>query len=94
MEKLIDFSDALRECRGGARIQREGWNGKNMYVVFQPGYPDGIKINENTAKATGLPVGTMCNFRPYLMMRTADGGFVPWVASQSDLLADDWRVLR
>ena len=31
--------------------------------------------------------------RPYLFMKCADGALVPWVASQSDLLADDWDVL-
>lgn len=30
--------------------------------------------------------------RPYLFIRTADGELVPWVASQADLLADDWHV--
>jgi len=30
--------------------------------------------------------------RPYIYMRPVDGDLVPWVASQSDLLADDWRV--
>lgn len=93
MDKCLDFSDALRECKAGSRIQRAGWNGKNMYVVFQPGYPDGVAINANTAKATGIEQGTVCVFRPYLMMRAADGTFVPWVASQSDLLADDWLVV-
>lgn len=31
--------------------------------------------------------------RPYIYMRPADGELVPWVASQSDILADDWYVL-
>lgn len=31
--------------------------------------------------------------RPYLFMRPVDGDLVPWVASQSDLLADDWAVV-
>jgi hypothetical protein len=61
-----------------------------MYVVYQPGYPDGIGINANTAKATGGVVGAICRFRPYLMMWTAQEDFVPWVASQTDLLAEDW----
>jgi hypothetical protein len=30
--------------------------------------------------------------RAYIYMRTADGQLVPWVASQSDLLADDWDI--
>lgn len=76
----------------GAKIARTGWNGKGMYVVFQKGYPDGIPINANTSAAIGQPEGTVCRFLPYLMMRTADGGFVPWLASQTDMLAEDWAI--
>lgn len=89
----IDFGLALRYLRGGARLSRAGWNGKRMFIVLQAGYPDGIAINKNTAEATGIPEGTVCAFRPYLMMKTVDGEFVPWVASQTDLLADDWCVI-
>lgn len=87
----MDFGDALQALKGGARVTRSGWNGKGMYVVHQRGYPDGIPINANTAAATGLAEGTVCVFRPYLMMLTADGSFVPWVISQTDALADDWE---
>lgn len=31
--------------------------------------------------------------RPYIYMKTADGMLVPWVASQSDILADDWQTI-
>lgn len=75
------------------KIQREGWNGKGMFVVYQKAYPEGIPINKNTAEATGLPEGTVCRFLPYLMMKTADGAFVPWLISQTDALADDWCIL-
>lgn len=87
----MDFGDALRALKEGASVTRAGWNGKGMYVVHQQGYPDGIPINANTAAATGLAEGTVCVFRPYLMMRTVDGSFVPWVISQTDALADDWE---
>lgn len=89
----MDFGVALVELHGGDRLARDGWNGTGMYVVLQKGYPEGIAINRNTAEATGLAEGTVCRFRPYLMMRTTDGDFVPWVASQSDLLADDWTLV-
>lgn len=82
--------DAMR--RHGLKVARAGWNGKGMFLVFQKAYPSGIPINENTAQATGLPVGTVCKFLPYIMMRTADGSFVPWLCSQTDLLAEDWEV--
>lgn len=87
-----DFGVALQLLRGGDRVTRRGWNGKGMYIVLQAGYPDGIPINENTSRATGLATGTVCKFRPYLMMWTADQTFVPWVASQTDVLAHDWEV--
>lgn len=89
----MDFSEALRRVKGGEAIQRQGWNGKGMFVVLQKGYPEGIAINSNTANALNLPVGTILRFHPYLMMRTATGDYVPWLASQTDILADDWIVL-
>lgn len=77
----------------GQRVARAGWNGKGMYLAYQKAYPQGIPINKNTAEATGIPEGTVCKFLPYVMMKTADGSFVPWLCSQTDLLAEDWEVV-
>jgi hypothetical protein len=93
MNEKLNFGEALPILRGGGKIAREGWNGKGMWLVYQKAYPEGIPINANTAQATGLPLGTVCRFLPYIMMKTADGAFVPWLASQTDLLADDWIAL-
>ena len=90
---MADFSDALNDLKAGARIAREGWNAGGQFVVLQKGYPDGIAINANTAEATGIPQGTVRVFRPYLMLHTADGSFVPWAPTVSDVLADDWTVV-
>ncbi|MFD8279712.1 DUF2829 domain-containing protein [Streptomyces samsunensis] len=89
----MDFSEALRRLKSGARVTRTGWNGRGMFVVYQKGYPEGIAINANTAEATGIPQGTVCRFRPYLMMKTVDDEFVPWVISQTDALAEDWEIV-
>lgn len=89
----MDFGAALDALKAGARVTRTGWNGADMFVVHQKGYPDGIPINANTAEATGIPQGTVCRFRPYLMLRAADGSFVPWVPSVSDVLAEDWETV-
>lgn len=89
----MNFGQALEHAKIGLKIQREGWNGKGMFVVYQKAYPQGIPINKNTAEATGIPEGTVCRFLPYLMMKTADGAFVPWLISQTDALADDWCIL-
>jgi uncharacterized protein DUF2829 len=87
------FGGALSALRGGRRVAREGWNGKGMWLALQKGYPDGVPINRNTAEATGLAEGTVCKFLPYIVMKTADGAFVPWLASQTDILGEDWTVL-
>lgn len=83
---------AVKQMFAGRRVRRAGWNGKGMYIVIQRGYPQGIPINDNTAEATGIPRGTVCRFLPYVMMKTADDAFVPWLCSQTDLLAFDWEI--
>ena len=88
----LDFSEALLLLKQGHRLARVGWNGRGMFVAYQKGYPDGIPINKNTAEATGYLEGTVCRFLPYLILKTADGAFVPWLASQTDILAEDWYV--
>lgn len=88
----MDFSEALARVKTGSKITRKGWNGDGQYVVYQPGYPDGIGINANMAEATGLMQGTVERFRPYLMLHTAQRDFVPWAPSISDVLAGDWEV--
>ena len=91
---MKSFSWALEEIKNGSRLQRQGWNGKGMYIAYQRGYPEGIAINKNTADATGLAEGTVCIFLPYIVMKTADNKFVPWLASQTDILADDWQIIN
>jgi hypothetical protein len=90
----MDFGKALEALKQGKRVARAGWNGKGMWLAYQKAYPDGIAINANTAEATGLPQGTVCKFLPYLMMKTVDNSFVPWLASQTDVLAEDWSVVE
>lgn len=88
----IDFGSALTEMRLGNKVTREAWRDNGVFVVLQQGYPNGIEINGNTAAATGIPQGTRCRFKPYLMQRTADGGFMPWTPDQDDVLATDWCI--
>ena len=86
----LNFGQALehpegRRQGGARRLERQG-----HVARAAEGLPDGVAINKNTAEATGLPEGTVCRFLPYIIMRTVDGSFVPWLASQTDLLAEDW----
>lgn len=90
----MDFGKAIEALKKGEKVARKGWNGKDMFIVHQKGYPDGIPINENTSQALGIKQGTVVKFREYLMMYTAQKDCVPWVASQSDILAEDWEIVK
>ena len=89
----MNFGLAIEAAKKGKKIAREGWNGKGMWVVYRTGYPDGIPCNKNTADAVGIPEGSLFKVCPYLQMKCVDGSFQMWLASQSDILADDWFIV-
>ena len=93
VEVVSGFGAALFAMQQGKKVSRTGWNGQGMYAFLQKGYPDGIGLNKNTAEATGRREGTICKFRPYFMLWTAQQDFAHWVPSASDILAEDWVVL-
>lgn len=88
-----DLGFAIKHLKNGSRVYRSGWSCRDMWLACMPGYPNGIGINAVTAKASGLPEGSSQKFLPYVIMKTADGSFVPWLCSQSDLLAEDWMLV-
>lgn len=90
----MNFGLAIEAAKMGKKIARSGWNGKGMWVVYRTGYPDGIPCNKNTADAVGIPEGTLFKVRPYLQMKCVDDSFQMWLASQSDILADDWYIVE
>ena len=86
----MDFSEALKHIKDGALVQRSGWNGKGMFLFLVPG----SQFEVNRAPLLGIyPEGTVVTYCPHIDMKTADGSIVPWLASQSDLLANDWQCI-
>lgn len=90
----MSFGLAVEAMKMGFKVSRKGWNGKGMFVVYQKGYPDGIPCNAQTAHAFGMKEGALFKVRPYLQMRCADGSHQMWLASQSDVLEEDWEIVR
>lgn len=90
----MNFGLAIEAAKMGRKIARSGWNGKGMWVVYRTGYPDGIPANKNTADAVGIKEGELFKVRPYLQMKCADGSFQMWLASQDDILEDDWYIVE
>lgn len=74
MIESLTFGQAILLLKSGARVSRQGWNGKDMYLELQ--VPD-----EHSKMSL-----------PYIYMKTACGNLVPWLASQTDILSDDWEV--
>lgn len=92
MPQTMCFGSALAELRAGRKVARLGWNGQGIWICLMPGYPDGIQANAATAKHFGEGI---VRTRPYIAMRDAQGMMVTgWLASQTDLLAEDWIVVE
>ena len=84
---MMSFGDAIKALKAGKRVARSGWNGQGMFVFLVPGST--FKVNR--APLLGIyPEGTEINYQPHIDMRTAQGTIVPWLASQTDVLAEDW----
>jgi hypothetical protein len=88
------FGTALSVLRGGGRVERKGWNGRGMWLVLVPGSTFTATADRPLGQAAPELVGAEVSYRPHIDMKTVDGDVVPWVASQSDLLADDWRMVE
>lgn len=76
----MDFGQALRALKRGDKVTRDGWNGKGMWLELQT--PD--KHSKMTL--------------PYVYLvyppdhQTTPGAKVPWLASQTDMLSEDWAI--
>lgn len=83
----MTFGLAIEALRQDKRVARSGWNGKGMWLGLVRGYD----YNPDKGKATAYALG--CQKLPWIGMKTADDCFVPWLASQTDMLADDWMLI-
>ncbi len=83
------FSKALELIKQGHRVCREGWNGKGMFIFLVPGST--FKVNRPPLLGI-YEEGTEINYHAHIDMKTADGMVVPWLASQTDILASDWQL--
>jgi hypothetical protein len=88
----MDFSEALAQLKAGQRITRAGWNGRGMWLLLVPGSAIQVAADRPLGLAAPELVNSVVPYRPHIDMKTVDGEIVPWVASQTDLLADDWQT--
>lgn len=87
---MMNFGNVLTAIKSGQRCARKGWNGKGMFIYYVPpgNYSPCTAIAEKITNEDGLvPYGA------YIAMYTAQGNVVPWLASQTDILSEDWEIV-
>ena len=82
----LTFGQAIEALKSGKRVSRKGWNGKGMFLCFIHWKDWPVNPAETHKTSTHLA--------SWIGMRTADNMFVPWLASQTDILAEDWEIVE
>ena len=86
-----DFGTAIRWLKEGKKVARKGWNGKNMWLVYMS--PFRVEEPNERTQAHGIKEAFDCG--GYIVMWTAQGVWQPgWLASQPDMLSDDWGIVE
>ena len=93
------FGEAIEKALEGKKIARRGWNGKGMYVYFSPGrlilVEDWIARFPSQEMTEAEKERGYVNTMPRLDMVNAQGNrIIGWLASQTDMLIDDWYVVE
>jgi hypothetical protein len=88
----MTFGLAVEALKRGEKVARAGWNGKGMFLYYVPAnsYP----AQRNTLQTmVGVFENDMVPYAAYIAMKTAQDNVVPWLASQTDVLANDWMIV-
>lgn len=96
MSEYLNFGQAIEALKLGKKVARAGWNGKGMWLDLINGKEVQIH-NHGFGPKNELDHGwreRVPEFISWIGMKTADNKFVPWLASQTDLLAEDWSVVE
>lgn len=89
----MTFGLVIEALKQGSKCAREGWNGKGMFIYYVPAnkYPaSGNKLNT----MAGVFEDDMVPYGAYIAMKTAQNNVIPWLASQTDMLAEDWQIVE
>ena len=81
----LTFGLAIEALKRGNRVLRKGWNGKGMWLAL---------IKNGNFDVGVSTVGSATELLPWIGMKTADNKFVPWIASQTDMLVEDWVIVE
>jgi hypothetical protein len=93
----MDIGEAMRAIKAGHRVARKGWNGKEMWLAYSPGC-ESLPVSAFWSEANKQHAGELggaAKVQPCVTMKMVDDSILMgWLASQADLLADDWFVVH
>lgn len=91
----MNFGQAIEALKAGKRVSRAGWNGKGMYLWLMPAATIPAEwCKEPHLKQLAEENGGSVEALGTIRMRTADKKVLTgWLASQSDMLTEDWEVV-
>ena len=87
----LSFGHAIEALKAGKRVARAGWNGKGMFLALVDS--NGYWLDNGGAAEWAAHNLQEFDLLPWIGMKTADNKFVPWLASQTDVLATDWQIV-
>ena len=87
----LSFGHAVELLKGGHRVARQGWNGKGMFLFVVKGATVTEAIEDCYGDPAKKGVHTALDA---IYMHTVQGNLVPWLASQTDMLSEDWQVVN
>jgi Protein of unknown function (DUF2829) len=84
----MNFGEALEHLKSHHLITRSGWNEKGVYLKLVSG-----DENPRTFRSYNVKNIEEVALLSWIGIKSADNKFVPWLASQIDVLAEDWVVV-
>ncbi len=96
MNASLNFGQAIESLKAGGMVCRAGWNGKGMYLWLLPAAFVPVEwCKEPHLKQLAEENGGHLDCLGSIRMKTADGKVLTgWLASQTDMLAEDWMILE
>lgn len=96
MEENMTFGEAIEMMKRGKKVARKGWNGKGIYIWLMRACEVPVEwCREPVLKGIAESEGGVVKCGPCARMRAADGTVVTgWLASQTDMFAEDWCVVE
>jgi len=81
---MFDFGEAIKLLKQGKLLRRKGWNGKGIFIELQ--VPD--KFSKMTSPYIFIDSTLISTDNEHVIKNR-----VPWLASQTDMLAEDWTII-